>query len=224
MPAPWTHFRLFCGGVSSGHVPSGFSFWTTGVLCFLLSFGGILPHPAEQEYIKSCEYVLFQVRGSTHTVQNFTVHPLSITVCYLWNTATFPVQKKRTSFLSLQTLSKDILSEFAAHVACFWGMWIPTISKHQQTDAWHFKVEDLPLRFDVRLPDLLQASMLHATLFRRRDHVTFHDIHSTLKQFDLRKARRRSIMHSATHAGRFLRLAEAQVSIGIGSTHTDDWW
>ena len=117
--------------------------------------------------------------------------------------------------------TKDILSDFAAHVACFWGMWIPTISKHKQTDAWHFKVEDLPLPFDVRLPDLLQASMLHATLFRRRDHVTFHDIHSTLKQFDLRKARRRSIMHSATHAGRFLRLAETQGGIGIGSTHTD---
>lgn len=48
--------------------------------------------------------------------------------------------------------TKDILSEFAAHVACFWGMWIPTIPKHKQTDAWHCEVEDLPLvHFNVSM-------------------------------------------------------------------------
>lgn len=58
--------------------------------------------------------------------------------------------------------TKDILSEFAAHVASFWGMWIPTIHKHKQTDAWHCD-DDLPL---VRM----QRFSVHEV-------TTLHDIH-----------------------------------------------
>lgn len=49
-------------------------------------------------------------------------------------------------------------------------------------------------------------------------YISWHPRRTLKLLFDLRKARRRSIMHSATHAGQFLRLAETQGGIGIGST------
>lgn len=75
--------------------------------------------------------------------------------------------------------TKDILSEFAAHVACFWGMWIPTIPEHKQTDAWHCEVEDLPLvHFDVHevttLHFMTSTSHIETFVWSEESKATIH--------------------------------------------------
>lgn len=128
---------------------------------------------------------------------------LQITVSWLWNTATFPVRKMRTSFLSLQTLRISYPS--------LPPMW-PAFEECEFQPSLNISKPMLDI---VKLRIFLLCTLMSMKWPR---YISWHPRRTLKLLFDLRKARRRSIMHSATHAGQFLRLAETQGGIGIGST------
>lgn len=114
---------------------------------------------------------------------------LQITVWWLWNTATFPVRKMRTSFLSLQTLRISYPS--------LPPMW-PAFEECEFQPSLNISKPMLDI---VKLRIFLSCTLMSMKWPR---YISWHPRRTLKLLFDLRKARRRSIMHSATHAGQFL--------------------